>query len=571
VCTSNPFYVISAGLFLAGLFASFEAHSGDVETWALMSGLGGYTMLLAATAILLVRFASAWQDLRTVLLLVVLMFLATSVTFDELIVIDPGRGVLCAAVGLVFAALVSEGVLRGIRLRLPAPYRVPYYLLLALFFLYPVGLRALIDPAAPPGEAVMWGLFAFPVAAGLVFLTLLPSVRRGPDSVRDNGSPWRWPLYPWTLFGMLGVGVLGRSFLLCWSMHLLGNGDRQRVIFGPYFLVPFGFSVALLLLEAGVTFRRRGTLAAALVAPAVLVILATVGHRDDRVYRAFLDAFGERLGGSPLYLTLWAATGYYGYAAMRRAPRAVDALAATLVALAWVGPDTFDLRGLDWRDPVPLLAAAALQLGLGLWRYRAWRCLVGLCALAVAVALMLPVEGPLAGARGLIAFHGALLAVLLVGAAFNDETAHLLRLAGTGLVLVACLVALFGDLVRLTGVPAWAVHAYPLVMASLLAGYGRGLRHPPSSAVAVVVASLWGAMFGWRGYAALRRVVTGLDHIALSLAAFVLAVLISLGKAGHLSRWLAARGWLLAAAVNQGPIAASAEPPPPMAGPPPQS
>ena len=47
VCTGNPFYVLSAGLFLAGLYVSFTAPAGEVETWALMSGLAGYTLLMA--------------------------------------------------------------------------------------------------------------------------------------------------------------------------------------------------------------------------------------------------------------------------------------------------------------------------------------------------------------------------------------------------------------------------------------------------------------------------------------------------------------------------------------------
>src|SRR5207237_9914697 len=92
VSCNNPFYVLSACVFLVGLWASFQAGSGDAETWALMSGLAGYTLLLAVTAFVLVRFANAWDDLRTVLLLVVLMFLATSVTFVELLVVSPGRG-----------------------------------------------------------------------------------------------------------------------------------------------------------------------------------------------------------------------------------------------------------------------------------------------------------------------------------------------------------------------------------------------------------------------------------------------------------------------------------------------
>jgi hypothetical protein len=88
VSCSNPFYVISAGLFLVGLRLSFPAQASEVETWSLMGGLAGYTLLLALTACLLVRFARAWQDLRTVLLLVVLMFLATSVTFDEVLIVS---------------------------------------------------------------------------------------------------------------------------------------------------------------------------------------------------------------------------------------------------------------------------------------------------------------------------------------------------------------------------------------------------------------------------------------------------------------------------------------------------
>src|SRR5262245_56252223 len=154
VCTNNPFYVLSAGLFLAGLWISFGAQTAEEETWALMGGLAGYTLLLAVTACLLVRCGNVWDDVRTVLLLVVLMFLATSVTFDQVLVFHPERGLVCYLGGLLLAVLVSEGVLRGIRLRLPAAFRVPYYLILALFFLYPLALRPLL--AEPRSEALMW-------------------------------------------------------------------------------------------------------------------------------------------------------------------------------------------------------------------------------------------------------------------------------------------------------------------------------------------------------------------------------------------------------------------------------
>src|SRR4051812_36146649 len=140
VCTNNPFYVLSALLVCLGLWVSFGGQAVAAQTWALLIGMAGYTLLLALTACLLVRFVGVWDDVRTVLLLVVLMFLATSVTFDDVLARSPGRGIACYFAGLVFAVAVSEGMLRGIRLNLPPLFRAPYYLTLALFFLYPVAV-----------------------------------------------------------------------------------------------------------------------------------------------------------------------------------------------------------------------------------------------------------------------------------------------------------------------------------------------------------------------------------------------------------------------------------------------
>ncbi len=538
LCTSNPFYVLSAALFLLGLRISFGEQIEAVQTWALMSGLAGYTLLLAVTAGLLVRFENVWDDVRTVLLLVVLMFLATSVTFDEVLVLDPGRGAACFLVGLLFAVCLSEALLRGIRLKLPAGFRVPYYLILALFFLYPVALQPLLDD--PQGEPLQWGLFAFSTVAGLVFLTLLPAVRRGPDYVRDNGSPWGWPLYPWALFVFLGLAVPARAVLLCWSMQLLGNTDRGRLIFGLYFLVPFGLAVAVLLLEIGLVSARRGVLRAALAVPAGLLFLALVGHRDDPIYQGFRRLFAARLGGDPLYLTLIASTCFYGYAALRGVRRATEALTAALAALAFVGPDTLDTAQLIALWPVPILAAAVLQAALGLWRRSSWRCLLGAVGGAVFAALVLPPESVSPPLRNLLAFHLVLLAVLLVGALFTDDFARVLREVGVAVVLLTGLAELFVWSDQPARLPLWALVVYPPALAALLVGYGLLLRHRPAVAAAAVLLASWLAAVCGRGYAALRQVVAGLDYLALSLLLFAVAVLVSLAKAGALRRWFAA-------------------------------
>jgi hypothetical protein len=50
----------------------------------------------------------------------------------------------------------------------------------------------------------------------------------------------------------------------------------------------------------------------------------------------------------------------------------------------------------------------------------------------------------------------------------------------------------------------------------------------------------WLAVAAWRWYLALRAEVAGLDFLVLGLALLPVAVLISLGKAGALPRWLTA-------------------------------
>lgn len=537
VCTKNPFYVLSAGLFLLGLRVSFGDLSQALNTWALMSGLVGYTFLLAVTACLLVRYGRVWDDVRTVLLLVVLLFLATSVTFDEVLFDHPVQGLGCFLGGLAVAILVSEGLLRGIRLVLPVWFRGPYYLILALFFLYPLALTPLTPPE-PRGELLMWALFGFSTVAGLIFLTLLPAIRRGPDYLRSNGSPWPWPLFPWTLFGLLGCAVPARAYMLCWSMDFPNADNADRLIFGPYFLVPFGLAIAVLLLEAGITSRRRGVLWAGLGLPIGLLVLAGVGHRSDPVYQDFLQMFMSRLGGSPLYLTLLALVAFYGYAAWRRVPRAAEALTAALVGLAVVRPSTLNLGGISAPQAGPIVAAAALQLGLGLWRRVSWRCLIGTVGLVVAVAVTLPDNS----LRGMIVLHLGLAVLLLIGALFDDVVSRLLRAASALIILAVCVAVIFGQVNLPSMIPSWAATVYPFVAATILATYGMLLSQRSLTAMAALVLTLWLGETGWRGYWWLRRIIVGLDYLSLSFVLFALAVLISMAKSGMISRWLAGHG-----------------------------
>lgn len=233
VYTHNPFYIISAALVFSGLRASFDSSGETFATSALMIGLTGYTLVFAGMSLLLIRKGEVWEDVRSLLLLIVLMLLAIPVTFDDALVANPSRGATYYVFGLLFSITISEVLLRGLRIGLPGWYRVAYYALLGLFYLYPLGISVLAtDPDSP---AIHWALFGFSSVAALAVLSLLPAVRRGPQYVADNGTPWSWPLFPWTLFAVLIFGIAARSYYLCVSLHfVVGSGT----IFGWYFLIP---------------------------------------------------------------------------------------------------------------------------------------------------------------------------------------------------------------------------------------------------------------------------------------------------------------------------------------------
>src|SRR5207245_2532297 len=107
--------------------------------------------------------------------------------------------------------------------------------------------------------------------------------------------------------------------------------------------------------------------------------------------------------------------------------------------------------------------------------------------------------------------------------------AALLAFAGVGVA--------FDPPRHLSGAPAGLWSAYPLLVAVAALGYARLARHRPSLLAAAACLTAWLIETTWREYGALRRVLAGLDAIALGMAFFVLAALISLGKGGVLGKW----------------------------------
>jgi hypothetical protein len=537
ICTKNPFYVISALLVMAGLRASFDPSAQVFHTGPLLLGLAGYTVLLAAAGCHLIRFGNVWNDVRTILLLIVLMLLASSVIADEVLARQRVLGIACDAAGLAFAMIISEAVLRGARLRLPLGFRLPYYLFLALFFLYPVALTRLL--AHPADPTLQWALFGFAPAAALVSLTLLPAVRRGPEYVRSNGSPWVWPLYPWTLFAFLGIGVCARAAYLCLSVHYSARGGfytaELGTIFSPYFLVPFLLAVDVLLLEIGLVGRHRGVIRLALAVPVGLMLMTLVGNRPEAVYEQFLQRFMTTLGGSPLYLTLVTAAAFYGFAAARRVSAAWDGLTVVLVLLAIVDGHARGLLELVRPRILPLGAIAVVQLMLAAHGGRSGRAVVGIAGLLGTIAFGMPQNWP-GPERILIVYHLGAFGVLAIGACCDDALGRAARVSGAGLLLAGAVMMRAIEPASLTSVSADWLRVYPLLPIGVAVVYGCATGCRLYFLAALTAATTWLGIAAWSAYQSLRRVLAGLDEIAFGLAFFGLALLISLRKAGALPR-----------------------------------
>jgi hypothetical protein len=488
ICTHNPLYAISAAFMVYGLWVSFPA--GDTLGYApkLAVSLGAYVVLLTLTAIVLHRLGTLWEDLRMVGLLVVLLLPMVSVTLDATLLVDPQAGRIASLVGGGLALLIGEALLLGLRVRLPLGFRVPYHLLMTLFFVYPLLLTSDVAGQAvdPHDASLQWRLFGFAQAGAAILLSCLYAILRGPSYVSQNGTPWRWPLFPMTIFAFLTLCLVGRANYLCRSFHPIGEGES---IFGSYFLVPLVFVIGVLMLAAGKRNRNFDTHTTALLMPVLALMLAVVEPGRDPFYREFLQRFRE----------------------------------ATSV---------FQLQA---RLPWPLGIAAVLASTRGLWRRDWFECLVGASCTAGFVLLcgrrFVDFPAVFAG------YHALVLILLLAGWRLGPERGWSVR-ALAAMALCAAYVAWeYPDRFPLFTHAAWATGFwYPTALVALAIAMAFLLREQVFFYAATAMLTFSAAVYGVRGYQWLKLRVVGLDAIAVGLAFLAAGIAVSLTKARQVRR-----------------------------------
>jgi hypothetical protein len=377
-----------------------------------------------------------------------------------------------------------------------------------------------------------WALSGFSLAAAAAFLPLLPAVRGGSDYIKGNGTPWRWPYFPWSLFVILGVAAALRHYYLCLSFYPVPG---LASLFRPYFLVPPLVAINLLLMEAALISGRRWTRAVSLMMPLVLLPLAAWQRSPTFWQGEFFKDFVKVVGAEPLFVTLVACIALYALATARRLPGAVDFLSLSVAGLAVVRPETH-LVDLQHPNPLPILICGLIQLPIAFFYHSSPR-LFAASALVLAGLTIEHQQTWVFGQFGVIPWHLALAIVLVIGSLPDDRFAKRLQevgavmLSASGVAWAAWLAGPSARAIEL----AWGTlpaYAYPLALAGLGICYGRFVGNRAYFLAAVVDLVLWSVVAGDRVYSLLRALLAGLDYLLLGTLSFAVAALISLLKTG---------------------------------------
>lgn len=384
----NPFYVLSTACVMFGIhqicqdpIASEQIHSIRFANGQLLLALAGYTLFLTGTAMALIRAGRVWDDARTILLTILLLLVVIGIDLDKPILLlgsprpmETGWSVAgLVAVGPMLALVVGELIFRGAGIALPWLYRGPLYLTLGSFYLVPWVLKyclATIGDDQPElgRQLSMAGCLFFPLFTALLSLPLLRAAATGPESIAGHGTPWIYPVFPWSIWVMLAFVIAFRTFYCTISFHPFGGtfSGFQLYFLTPIVLLAFGLTWEIQR-AAGLIRQSRWTLAAALLWP---VLLLTT-DRGSLVAIQFLN-FYEYAVGSPIRAALAGVAGLWLYAHLRGERGLLNALRPWLWLLLAIFPERLTSAGhlndiwqpTNWT--IPCCIAIVIELAVAL-------------------------------------------------------------------------------------------------------------------------------------------------------------------------------------------------------------
>ena len=523
----NPFYVISAVLMLYGLHISFSDNLDPTRGWLQLQLFLGYILLLSLTGILIVRYGKVWEDARTLFLIILLLFIALSNSFDRVCLDNEYLGLQFLGISLVSALAICESVLWFLAIRLPWFYRMVLYLQLAIMFCYPpwLGHLSLTDQT----DSLGWLAMGFSTLIAASNLLLLPAARRGGQELRRNGTPWGWPMYPWTLFVILWIGIVIRSWSLTYSFDPTKGFNSG---FQPYFLIPLFLSIIVITAESCIRQRENRTWTRFVVAPFLVAFFSFPGQPVTIVQARYLSLLQESIG-SPAQITAMLLIGYFVYLMIRRVRAADWGLAASIGMLSVVNHNTLDLQTIQWVNPLTAYIAIVFLASCAILR----RCSSRLCVAVncgIMVSWHLLTETIYIDSQSYLQNHILVIATLLIGFTFNDLLGRIIRLSA-GLISLSAAVASFVTYRNMfPEVPMPWHSVYALILAAIAVEHWRQNRETRYPAIGLICLAISLAHFVEY---ILTRVIQypslkGGDWIVGGIAFFSLGLTVSLIKGG---------------------------------------
>ena len=437
--TQNPFYLISCGFVLYGLQVAATKYADQFLRTSFLSGsLAIYAALMAITAILVVRWGKIWDDARTILLVVVIALLAVSVSADELCIANRSQALLFLGFGGIGAFVISELVFALCKIRFVFWHRLPYYAMLAVFFITPL-IAGYFRTSG--GELQNLSPLVFSILAAGALLLLIPAVRGGEKMAQGNGTPWNWPLYPLSLFVILAVIAGLRSHAIWMSFGNL----RGEMTLEPLLLVPLGLAILTLMFEYGLAHKQEDNKHHDFVRFAMIASPAALlgGVASFAKIPMQFDAGLATYGGSAMTVTLALMAAFYVYACIRKVPGAAHAIALTVFAMSMVGKVPLALQEYGIEHWMAAVAACGIYYVLCLMLGASERLWLGFTAMTAATLVSTGVHVQQTFPALIMAAVWCLLMAMWIGWMFDTQLAKWLRtMSAAALVIaaVACCV-----------------------------------------------------------------------------------------------------------------------------------
>ena len=323
----NPFYLISAAVILYGFRTATQEATFASNPWFLASLFVGYTTLLALTAWLIVRFGRVWDDARSIFLVLLLLFMALSASFDGLFATNPTTAIALAAAGFTFAVVICEALVWSLGIRFRALFRGPLYAMLAISFFYPF-LFSLQESIRPDLDS-RFVILLFPFLVSATILSLIPAIRKTKNYASKNGTPWNWPLYPYSLFFLAIVGLIGRTVM----MGLSFDPSAANGMLGTWMFVPIFLSVVWLIFEIGTVEESDDLQFLSMMLMPIAIALAIPWPFFSNTN--FYDQLTGQIG-SPVWMTTLAVITMYFVAWIEKVENAGFFLTMALVGTAMI-------------------------------------------------------------------------------------------------------------------------------------------------------------------------------------------------------------------------------------------